>query len=490
MVLFPSLKIPLLPVLKTGFQNVHLDDMFITLRYARNFATGQGMVYNVGEIHYGFTSPLHFMVMSLVYFICPNSLLFPKICIFLGCINIWVLSLIIYWIGKATEKTSWAIIAGTLVLMSGHLYATSGLDVVWCLTLGMAALLASLKNRRILAAIILGLATLTRPDAVILAGIIFGFNLLRHRKIYWPEIFVYAFIVALWHGFAWSYFGHFLPQTLGVKIHQGKVATHFSSTLLFPWTYSFHYFPHKYGFILAPFGLHHLIKRERCHPFTFFTLWAVLHIVLYFFVLKVPTDYPWYYGYLTLAYMLLMAAGLPIFIKWLFSDMKDIFSARPKQMTGALPAWKPGVIYGGIFCLLLIAWTGEVKAYHRGRPWLYYYSPTNLESRTAGQWLKENVPNDAVVTAVDIGAFGYYSENYIFDLCELVHNQKTRTKISGNIFVLRMYEGWKGVIPDYLLENGFNYFKDFHHLSFPPAVIFSKNDVFQGINTAPNNTGN
>ena len=174
-----------------GFQNVHLDDMFITLRYARNFATGQGMVYNVGEIHYGFTSPLHFLVMSLVYYIYPNSLWFPKICIFLGCINIWVLSLIIYWIGKATEKTGWAIIAGTLVLMSGHLFVTSGLDVVWCLTLGMAALLASIKNRRILAAIILALATLTRPDAVILAG---NYHLRFHSNlvawvclvVFWP----------------------------------------------------------------------------------------------------------------------------------------------------------------------------------------------------------------------------------------------------------------------------------------------------------------
>jgi hypothetical protein len=35
------------------------DDAFITLRYARNFAEGQGFVYNRGETVLGTSSPLY-----------------------------------------------------------------------------------------------------------------------------------------------------------------------------------------------------------------------------------------------------------------------------------------------------------------------------------------------------------------------------------------------------------------------------------------------
>ena len=36
----------------------HLDDAYITYRYARNLATGRGFVYNPGEAVMGTTAPL------------------------------------------------------------------------------------------------------------------------------------------------------------------------------------------------------------------------------------------------------------------------------------------------------------------------------------------------------------------------------------------------------------------------------------------------
>lgn len=276
---------------------------------------------------------------------------------------------------------------------------------------------------------------------------------------------------------------------MAVKIQQGS-GDQFSRAFLFPWTYAFHYFPHKYGFLLVPFGLYRLLKGNLFHPFSFFTIWAVIHLTLYFFVMKVPTDYPWYYGYSTLAYLLLMSIGLPLFIKWLLSLSKEIVFSTPKQLSKNLLTWKTELLYVGFFFLLFIGWTFEVKEYHNGCPWIYSYSPTDYPSRIVGQWLKQNTKDDAVITASDIGAFGYYSEKYIYDLANLVHNHLTRTRPPGDFLVLRIYDDWNGIIPDNVRKHDFTFFKEFQYPTFPTIIIFSKNDIFQNNQHQPINSEN
>ncbi|MBZ0295216.1 MAG: hypothetical protein K8L99_21815, partial [Anaerolineae bacterium] len=42
-----------------------LDDSFITYRYARNLAQGQGLVYNQGDAVLSTTAPLYAMLLAL-----------------------------------------------------------------------------------------------------------------------------------------------------------------------------------------------------------------------------------------------------------------------------------------------------------------------------------------------------------------------------------------------------------------------------------------
>lgn len=47
------------------YTGVSLEDAFITFRYARNLAEGQGFVFNPGEHVLGTTSPLHALILAV-----------------------------------------------------------------------------------------------------------------------------------------------------------------------------------------------------------------------------------------------------------------------------------------------------------------------------------------------------------------------------------------------------------------------------------------
>src|SRR5687767_5576141 len=49
------------------------DDAFITFRYARNFAMGNGFVYNLGERFIGTTAPLYGLILGLLAIPDPDA---------------------------------------------------------------------------------------------------------------------------------------------------------------------------------------------------------------------------------------------------------------------------------------------------------------------------------------------------------------------------------------------------------------------------------
>ena len=55
------------------FRDFHQDDAYISMRYAANLLSGEGLVWNPGERVEGYTNFLHVMALALLGFRWPDS---------------------------------------------------------------------------------------------------------------------------------------------------------------------------------------------------------------------------------------------------------------------------------------------------------------------------------------------------------------------------------------------------------------------------------
>src|SRR6266496_3286876 len=131
------------------------DDALITYRYAYNVASGVGFVYNPGEWFLGTTAPLYGLLLGCIGFLVgPN--------------NIPLIS---------------AVISGLSLALTG-------------------AVLYRL-DRTLSSALLLALATLTRPDGLLAAVVIGVHFLVTRRRIPWREaactvIILLPFVLLAW----------------------------------------------------------------------------------------------------------------------------------------------------------------------------------------------------------------------------------------------------------------------------------------------------
>jgi len=183
------------------------EDAYITFRYARNFAVGNGLVFNPGEHVFGFSSPLWTVWSALgirvlqdpvtwckawnVLFDAGALLLFTRMLRARGLLPAWSFA----WFFAV-----WPYFAAT---------CASGMET--SLMLFLVALAATLSERRGPGAgIALGLLALTRPEGLACAALIAIPTRMRERVI-GLAIFV-AGAAALF-----AYYGTIVPQSLVAK---------------------------------------------------------------------------------------------------------------------------------------------------------------------------------------------------------------------------------------------------------------------------------
>jgi hypothetical protein len=207
-----------------------IDDSYITYRYARNLLAGLGFVYNPGEHVLGTTTPLYTFMMALGGALTGGvEAPFPRIAMLVNALADGGACLLLLWLGKKLRfsyagwgaSLTWAIAPFSVTFAIGGLETS----VFVLLLLGSAA--AHLAERRILAALLAALALLTRPDALILIGLLALDRLLtwigdmRTRQLrigkILPEILVFALPTFAWLIFAAIYFGTPIPHSIAAK---------------------------------------------------------------------------------------------------------------------------------------------------------------------------------------------------------------------------------------------------------------------------------
>ncbi|MFT5441534.1 MAG: arabinofuranosyltransferase [Myxococcota bacterium] len=229
--------VALLFVAHTVYLACVTEDAFITFRYAENLIAGHGFVWNPGETPVeGYTN---FGWLILCAGILGLGLDLPLASQVIGVAAGLATLLVVYRAGRLLGWSPLFASAPCLMLaVSGPFatWASSGMETVWFTLWVATAVLAHsqfLKNGRshdawvTCAALIL--ATLTRPEGVLIAGLVTAasiFAVLRTESLARPKplaavTLTYAAVVLVYVLWRWNYFQYPLPNTFYAKTGGG-----------------------------------------------------------------------------------------------------------------------------------------------------------------------------------------------------------------------------------------------------------------------------
>lgn len=213
------------------------DDSYISFRYSRNFANGFGLVFNPGhERVEGYSNFLWVLILAGLQKlgIAPESAANPiSLAMTVG---LWAV-VVAFARRLAPAGREWLVLVpafGLALTRSVAVWSTSGLETR-CFELlvvaGVLRLVVELEAAergaptRSLACWLLALATMTRPDGLLVAACAYlvagGWLLLRHRAILMPFVLrqlPFLYVVVAHYGFRRIYYGDFLPNTYYAKV--------------------------------------------------------------------------------------------------------------------------------------------------------------------------------------------------------------------------------------------------------------------------------
>ncbi len=202
------------------------DDAYITLRYARNFIAGSGIVWNPGEYVQGYTNFLHLILISFISKFDVNLVLASRIVGMTALVSLCGVLLLIrsdcdrslYYLPLILVMTSTPFLVWSIGGLEGTLFSllvTSG-----CLLFIMDLGLGISHWRYALSGICFGLSFLTRPDGIVFIAVSFIWLLLQ-RNTKKRDIIAFTITIAiiLLPYIVWQiwYYGDIVPNTFYAK---------------------------------------------------------------------------------------------------------------------------------------------------------------------------------------------------------------------------------------------------------------------------------
>lgn len=389
--------------LRVGFP---LDDAWIHLTYARNFAEHGEWAFRPGETSAGSTSPLWTILLTVGFFLKLAPYIWP---FFLGWVILALLGIHaenvtrrlvpsyrprIPWVGfffVTVWHLTWSAVSGMETLLHGFIifYVLSTLLV---------------DPRRYLAlGFLTGLSIWVRPDGITLLGplIFTAFMIEKRDRARVNAIakiligFSALFVPYLLFNLALS--GNPWPNTFYAK--QAEYQAAWLSLGL-----SFRLNNYLLPILASPFiallpgAVIWMSKRVRMRD------WAAIASLV------------WFFGYLTIYFLRLPAyqhgryiiPAFPSLYLWGILGMVEyVTSTRANRYIA--PVWP---LVTGVLCLIFTFMAARQ----------YATSVTWIENEMVGtaKWIQANIPSDALLAVHDIGAIGYFDQHRIIDLAGLV----------------------------------------------------------------------
>jgi hypothetical protein len=210
------------------------DDTYITFRIVRNLLSGDGWAFNVGEAHNASTSVLNTVVVAVAAPLFSSEI--PFAAHMLAGVWLSVTAVAFGWIFWQRFDAWVALGAGIALIV------TLGDNILWGLEthlfFALLGIFVVLAHRNESAWALIGLLTLTRPDALLLAGLRWLREVIRSP---WPAgvvgwrdrlraawranargLLIFALVLTPWVIFSLIKFHQIFPDTLSNKMWQGR----------------------------------------------------------------------------------------------------------------------------------------------------------------------------------------------------------------------------------------------------------------------------
>jgi arabinofuranosyltransferase len=386
--------------------NLVMDDLFITLRYAKNLADGHGLVFNIGERVEGYTCFLWVVILaglarlgvdiesaSRALSAAAGALILP----------------LAYASARRLKVSPWIALTAPAMLAAMPAYAcwaSSGMEAlpVACL-LAVALWLYVGDHSSLIVPAVLALAIMTRPDAAVIAAVIGAerFFYWRGRAEFWRWTGVFLMVFGPYYVWRCSYYGYPLPNTFYAKV--GTTCDQLERGFAYLRDFS------KEGG--APVVGSALIGAVLARTRTVVTL-LIAGALFCAYVVAVGGD--------AFGLARFFAPVLPLFAVLAAVGFERLLGgSRWSRVAGAV------VAATALIAFACDAWRDLPAAHARGAE---YTALVNYQKMVAG-WLRNNLrPGEAVATC-GIEVVGYYGNVRVIDMLGLVDAHIAHREVAG-----------------------------------------------------------
>ena len=419
---FPTLTLPKISVSKfdllfsvvTGllvFAHGHIyagfvqDDAYITYRYARNLASGEGLVYNAGERVLGTSTPLY--AMTIAFCAKLTALPIPEIGHTLGLVSLWIATFAFYELGKSRGVTFSAVTA-LLFLTSPFLRHMVGMEALFLLALLLLATWAYASERLWIASMFIGALVLTRYEMVFFAAVLALRDWFRLRRLpswLWPA----AAVFGSWLILATLFYGSPIPLSSVAKLVSARV----------PFVIGFLFYASRFTREIGWLGAQEflllvgivvlLVRRDVHTAYGLLLVWCLAYFLLAAFL---AGSYPWYFGPLLPGIAIATARGTEYVAR--LPSLHGSARRLPERVK--VLRRLPFLFLSGALLISNFAfWIRDWRTY-RGGPFDHRFAAYSVVSA----WLLEHMAEGETLAASEIGYVGYFTDIKMIDLYGLV----------------------------------------------------------------------
>lgn len=390
-------------IFRIGFP---LDDTWIHLTYARNFAEHGEWAFRLGETSAGSTAPLWTFLLSLGYFLnlAPYAWTFFLGWLVLTALGISAEAVAHRLVESYKSNTPWV---GIFFVLAWHLTwsAVSGMETLLHGVLVFIVLTALMTGTRryLTLGLLVGLSVWVRPDGLTLLGPIFFTAILVEKswssrgKAIIKTIIGCGALLLPYLLFNLALSGNPMPNTFYAK--QAEFEAYWLSRS-FANRFNYYLLPVLASpfLVLVPGALMWLYKIIRARNV------GALSAVI------------WFFGYVAIYFMKLPAyqhgryiiPALPVLYLWGVLGFLDyVMSASANKRLVFL--WQNLL---GVLCIAFSFIGARQNAYD-----VYWIES---EMVATAKWVQQNIQPTALLAVHDIGALGYYVPNPIIDLAGLI----------------------------------------------------------------------
>ncbi len=399
--------------------HVPCEDAYITYRYSKNLADGNGPVFNPGEQVEGYSNPLWMFSIAVARKLGLDMMSYSRAA---GALfNMLALLLVWYIPWRWFAIRGPASLAGPvlyLLCLPLQFYAASGLETslyTFLVIASTAAIMWARNNaaRCTVAFFVMLLTALTRPEGIIFCGIYclwLGWRFLFKKeslKPFLPGIILFALLYGAFLAWRLSYYGLLLPNTYYAK---GSLPLYLRLLL---------------GFFINKGFFTNYIWFLFLLPFFFFVKITDARRALPLLYIFIAAGFIFSFGFAGWDWMPYFRYNLPV-VPLMIVCSQLLFVELWRSWA---PTAGKKLLWAALTCCILFA-AGE--QYWRDLALTYRWGEMGAHARynqkTIGEWIGRELGTQPVIALGDVGYLAYVSQATIIDLYGLTNHEFAEVK--------------------------------------------------------------